>query len=341
MNGDAVIRVQGLGRRFGDFDAVKDVTFDVRPGEIFGYLGANGAGKSTTIRILCGLLAPTSGSATVAGLDVGRDPDGVKRRIGYMSQKFSLYPDLTVEENLDFFGGAYGLSGRRLHERIDEVVAEVGLTAIRRSMTSSLPGGWQQRVALANALLHDPALLFLDEPTAGVDPASRREFLGLVRRRVRAGSTVFLTTHYMDEAENCDRIAIIDTGKIVALDTPGVLKHGVGGDIITLRSADSVKTVAELREMFSLEASIKPVPADTSGPAGDRIYLEVPNGRTLLPQILRSLVTEILSVTVREPTLDDVFLSLTGRQIREESVDKTDAMKMRIRRRRAQRGAGH
>jgi ABC-2 type transport system ATP-binding protein len=234
---DAIV-VEGLGRRFGAFHAVRDVSFAVARGEIFGYLGANGAGKSTTIRILCGLLAPTAGRASVAGVDVAADPEGVKRRIGYMSQKFSLYPDLTVAENLDFFGGAYGFSGRELRRRIDAIVGETDLAALRDAATHSLPAGLQQRVALANALLHDPELLFLDEPTAGVDPASRREFLALVRRRVRRGVTVFLTTHYMDEAEYCGRVGMMVDGRLAALGTPAELKQRfVPGEAWSVRTA--------------------------------------------------------------------------------------------------------
>ena len=246
--GDTIV-VEELGRRFGDFQAVRDVSFAVHRGEIFGYLGANGAGKSTTIRILCGLLAPTHGRARVAGVDVAADPEGVKRRIGYMSQKFSLYPDLTVEENLDFFGGAYGLSGRKLASRIDEVVAEVGLEAQRRAQTRSLPGGWQQRAALAGSLIHDPEILFLDEPTAGVDPSSRREFLALVRRRVRRGVTVFLTTHYMDEAEYCGRVGLMVDGRLATLGTPAELKaRHVPGTAFAVRSASRAEMLVALRD---------------------------------------------------------------------------------------------
>ncbi|NMC70535.1 MAG: ABC transporter ATP-binding protein [Myxococcales bacterium] len=234
---DAIV-AERLGRRFGDFHAVRDVSFAVARGEIFGYLGANGAGKSTTIRMLCGLLAPTAGRAAVAGIDIAADPEGVKRRIGYMSQKFSLYPDLTVAENLDFFGGAYGFSGRELRRRIDAILEETGLRASRDEPTRSLPAGRQQRVALANALLHDPDLLFLDEPTAGVDPLARREFLALVRRRVRRGATVFLTTHYLEEAEYCGRVGLMVDGRLAALGTPAQLKERfVPGRIWSVRTA--------------------------------------------------------------------------------------------------------
>jgi len=219
-----VIEVRDLTKRFGDFTAVDRVSFEVRAGEILGYLGANGAGKSTTIRMLCGLLEPTAGSAVVAGVDVGRHPQKVKRLIGYMSQKFSLYLDLSAAENLDFFGGAQGLAGRRLHARGQAVLEQVGLFAHRDTRTGDLPGGWRQRLALACAILHEPHLLFLDEPTAGVDPVSRRSFWQLVRGLARAGTTVLVTTHYMDEAEYCDRVGLMVDGRLAALDTPAALK---------------------------------------------------------------------------------------------------------------------
>jgi ABC-2 type transport system ATP-binding protein len=219
-----VIEVRDLTRRFGTFTAVDRVTFEVRQGEILGYLGANGAGKSTTIRMLCGLLAPTAGAAVVAGVDIGRHPQKVKRLIGYMSQKFSLYLDLTAMENLDFFGGAQGLAGKRLKARSRAVLEQVGLLEHRDARTGDLPGGWRQRLALACAILHEPQLLFLDEPTAGVDPVSRRSFWQLVRTLVRQGTTVLVTTHYMDEAEYCDRVGLMVDGRLAALDTPAALK---------------------------------------------------------------------------------------------------------------------
>ena len=219
-----VIQVRELTRRFGSFTAVDRVSFEVQEGEILGYLGANGAGKSTTIRMLCGLLEPTAGTAVVAGVDVGRDPRKVKRLIGYMSQKFSLYLDLTAMENLDFFGGAQGLAGRRLKARSQAVLEQVGLYEHRDARTGDLPGGWRQRLALACAILHEPKLLFLDEPTAGVDPVSRRSFWQLVRDLVRQGTTVLVTTHYMDEAEYCDRVGLMVDGRLAALDTPAALK---------------------------------------------------------------------------------------------------------------------
>jgi ABC-2 type transport system ATP-binding protein len=299
------ITVTALGRTFGDFHAVRDVTFSVRRGEIFGYLGANGAGKSTTIRILCGLLVPTSGRAVVADADVARDPEAVKRRIGYMSQRFSLYPDLTVRENLDFFGGAYGLSGRRLRDRIDAVLAEVGLARQRDAITGSLPGGWQQRVALGNSLLHDPDILFLDEPTAGVDPASRREFLALVRRRARAGATVFLTTHYLDEAEYCERIGLMVAGRLVALGTSAELKERhVRGRVVLVRTS----TPAALRAALLGRTGV--LAAQTWG-SGVRLRIDT----SLSPAALSTEVAALDASATLEPaeaSLDDVFAAVAG-----------------------------
>lgn len=222
---DAVIEVSHLTKRFGEFVAVGDVSFHVERGEIFGWLGANGAGKSTTIRMLCGLLAPTEGSATVAGADIGREPERVKRAIGYMSQKFSLYHDLEARQNLEFFGGVYGLRGAPLRARIDEMLERVQMRELASTRTGDLPGGLRQRLALASALLHRPGIVFLDEPTAGVDPASRREFWSLIREIAHDGTTVLVTTHYMDEAEYCARIGMMVAGKLVALDTPSALKR--------------------------------------------------------------------------------------------------------------------
>jgi ABC-2 type transport system ATP-binding protein len=222
--GEAIISVRDLSVRFGDFTAVNRVHFEVSKAEIFGYLGANGAGKSTTIKVLCGLLRPTSGEALIAGIDVRRYPEQVKARIGYMSQKFSLYSDLTVRENLTFFGGIHGFGGTELRRRIDATLEEIEMCDHAGELTAELPGGWLQRVALGNALLHGPEVLFLDEPTAGVDPASRRHFMAIVRRRVASGVTVFLTTHYLDEAEYCERIGLMVQGRLVALDSPEALK---------------------------------------------------------------------------------------------------------------------
>jgi ABC-2 type transport system ATP-binding protein len=225
--GGPAIVVEHLTRRFGAFTAVDDVSFDVRRGEVFGFLGSNGAGKSTTIRILCGLLRPTSGRAEVGGIDVARDPERVKRQIGYMSQRFSLYELLTVDQNIRFYGGLYGLKGDRLARRRAFALEMASLVGREHLLARTLSGGWRQRLALGCALLHEPPILFLDEPTGGVDPVSRRDFWRLIDDLAQAGTTVLVTTHYLDEAERCDRVAIIHGGRIVALGATGELKRAL------------------------------------------------------------------------------------------------------------------
>jgi ABC-2 type transport system ATP-binding protein len=251
------IEVTKLRRTFGSFIAVDDVTFHVERGEIFGYLGANGAGKSTTIRMLCGLLTPTSGVAQVAGCALGHDSTLLRSRIGYMSQKFSLYLDLTVEANIEFFGGAYGLYGKALRKRRDEILERIELTEYRGATTADLPSGMRQRLALGTALLHRPEIVFLDEPTAGVDPSARRMFWTLIRELAKAGTTVFVTTHYMDEAEYCARIGLMVAGKLVALDAPDALKRKwVPGSVIALHEQELQTVRARLEAVpgiFAIE----------------------------------------------------------------------------------------
>lgn len=227
MSEPAVV-IEGLVKRFGDFTAVDHVTLEVGRGEIFGFLGPNGAGKSTAIRILCGLLAPTEGRAVVNGFDVARDPESVKSRIGYMSQKFSLYDDLTVEENIEFFSGVYGVAREAREARKQVALSMAGLEERRSAMTRLLPGGWKQRLALGCAILHEPPVLFLDEPTSGVDPIARRMFWDLIYKLSGQGHTVFVSTHYMDEAEYCHRLALMYRGKVVALGSPVELKQAAG-----------------------------------------------------------------------------------------------------------------
>jgi ABC-2 type transport system ATP-binding protein len=223
--GEYAVLTRGLTRRFGDFTAVDEVDLSVRSGEIFGFLGANGAGKTTTIRMLCGLLIPSDGEAWVDGLAVSRKADEVKRRIGYMSQRFSLYTDLSLEQNMRFYAGVYGLSRQEMSERIEEHMVRLNLTGYRRKRPSELPLGYRQRLALGCSVLHRPRILFLDEPTGGVDPAARRTFWDLIYEMADRGATVFVTTHYMDEAEYCGRISIMDRGRIVALGSPHELKR--------------------------------------------------------------------------------------------------------------------
>ncbi|RPJ43333.1 MAG: ABC transporter ATP-binding protein [Candidatus Latescibacterota bacterium] len=224
------VLARGLTRRFGSFTAVDRIDLAVAPGEIFGFLGANGAGKTTAIRMFCGLLLPTEGEAWVSGLPVATASERIKKRIGYMSQKFSLYDDLTIEQNLRFSGGIYGMSRSAVDERGAALLRRLGLDEHRRRLTGSLPLGYQQRLALGSAALHDPAVLFLDEPTGGVDPVARREFWDLIYETADAGTTVFVTTHYMDEAEYCGRVSIMVDGKIVALGSPAELKSKTGAD---------------------------------------------------------------------------------------------------------------
>lgn len=220
-----VIRTDKLTKRFGDFIATNEITFEVRAGEIFGFLGANGAGKTTAMRMLCGLSSPTSGSAQIAGFDIYRETEQIKKNIGYMSQKFSLYDDLTVQENISFFGGIYGLSDKDIRQKGEELINRLGLRTEAKKLVSSLPLGWKQKLSFSVAVLHDPKIVFLDEPTGGVDPVTRRQFWDLIYAAADKGVTIFVTTHYMDEAEYCNRISIMVDGKIQALDTPKNLKE--------------------------------------------------------------------------------------------------------------------
>ena len=225
MPGQNVIEVENLVKKFGTFVANDNLSFNVGKGEIFGFLGANGAGKTTAIKILCGLLAPTSGKARVAGFDVYHQPDKIKQNIGYMSQKFSLYEDLTVKENFRFYGGIYGLSKKQIDERIQQLLGRLNLLHLLDESTSALPLGWKQKLAFSLAIIHHPSIVFLDEPTGGVDPITRRQFWDMIYETASGGITVFVTTHYMDEAEYCQRVSIMVDGRIEALDTPAMLKQ--------------------------------------------------------------------------------------------------------------------
>lgn len=225
-----IIQTKNLTKMFGDFTAVNTITFEVKKGEIFGFLGANGAGKTTAMKMLIGISIPTSGEATIADFDVYKDPEEIKKNIGYMSQKFSLYDDLTVKENITFFGGIYGLSRDKIKEKRCQLVEELGLQEVVNELVSSLPLGWKQKLAFSVALIHDPKIIFLDEPTGGVDPITRRQFWEMIYKTAHNGTTVFVTTHYMDEAEYCDRVSIMVDGKIEALDTPKKLKEQFKAD---------------------------------------------------------------------------------------------------------------
>ena len=303
------IEVRQLTRRFGAFTAVDDLSFEVRQGEIFGFLGSNGAGKSTTIRMLCGLLRPTSGSARVGGIDVGRDPERVKRRIGYMSQRFSLYENLTVDENIRFFGGVYGLDRDRLAARREFVLEMAGLRGRESTLTRTLSGGWRQRLALGCAILHEPPIVFLDEPTGGVDPLSRRRFWRLIDGLSQAGVAVLVTTHYLDEAEHCHRIAIIQAGTLAALGTVSELKQTFAG-----RPIVEVHATPPVEAMNALDAMPEVEKTSIFGTAVHAV-LRTPQADTAaIAARLRTAGLDVASCDLVEPSLEDVFLDVAERK---------------------------
>jgi ABC-2 type transport system ATP-binding protein len=305
MSAPSAITVRDLTRRFGDFVAVDRVSFDVGQGEIFGFLGANGAGKSTTIRMLCGLLKPTAGSATVGGVDVNRDPEGVKHRIGYMSQKFSLYERLTVDQNIEFFGGLYGLDRGRRAARRRYVIEMAGLEGREQARARDLAGGYRQRLALGCAILHEPPILFLDEPTGGVDPVSRRQFWRLIDELSESGVTILVTTHYLDEAEHCQRLAIIHAGRLAAIGTTRELKH-VFADrpVVEIQSSNSVAAMRALESMPEVEK------CSLFGTAVHAVLKPNLVGHERLGARLGSLGLDVLSVGTVQPSLEDVFLDV-------------------------------
>ncbi|MBI2835127.1 MAG: ABC transporter ATP-binding protein [Acidobacteria bacterium] len=302
------IAVRDLTRKFGDFIAVDRISFDVKQGEIFGFLGSNGAGKSTTIRMLCGLLAPTSGSATVGGVDIRRDPEGVKRRIGYMSQRFSLYEQLTVNQNITFYGVIYGLGGAALDERRRYVLDLGRLGGLENVRARDLAGGWRQRLALGCAILHEPSIIFLDEPTGGVDPLSRRQFWRLIDDLSAAGTTILVTTHYLDEAEHCHRLALIHAGRLAAIGTSAELREVFSGrPVLEVQASQPVEVMRALETFEDVEKTSlfgMSVHAVLSAPDVD------PAG---LADRLRLLGLEVTSIERVHPSLEDVFLDVVER----------------------------
>lgn len=304
----AAIDVRGLSRRFGDFVAVDDLSFGVKPGEIFGFLGANGAGKSTTIRMLCGLLRPSAGTALVGGIDVAKDPEGVKRRIGYMSQKFSLYELLTVDQNIQFFGGIYGLTGARFAARRAFVLDMAGLQSREDTLTRDLPGGWRQRLALGCAILHEPPIVFLDEPTGGVDPLSRRQFWDLIDRMSESGTTVLVTTHYLDEAEHCHRIAIIQAGRLAALGTATELKQ-----VFRDRPIIEVQATQPVAAMEALDALPDVEKTSLFGTSVHAVLRSAADAEQVVTSALARAHIEFRGVTRVTPSLEDVFLDVVER----------------------------
>ncbi len=318
-NGKAVV-VRDLEKRFGNFMAVNRVSFEVEKGEIFGFLGPNGAGKSTTIRILCGLLTPTKGSGTVGGFDIQREAEKIKAHIGYMSQKFSLYEDLTVEENINFYSGIYNISEMKKKERKEWVLRMADLLDHRHSRTALLSGGWKQRLALGCAILHEPPIIFLDEPTSGVDPISRRRFWDLIYELSGKGVTVFVTTHYMDEAEYCDRIGLIYRGELIALGSPEVLKsEQMPEDVLECLCGRPQEALFVLEHIPGVkEAAL----------FGKGLHLVVEKAETVLDTIRQTLMTqgfEVSSLEKIRPSLEDVFVSLI------EARDRAEAPQIEVR----------
>ncbi len=299
----AAVSVESLTRRFGDFVAVDNISLKVDKGEIFGFLGPNGAGKSTTIKMLCGLLLPTGGTGSVGGHDIMKESEEIKKNIGYMSQKFSLYDDLTAEENIRFFSGIYGVKGDRKRERMEWALELAGLKDRRTTLTKTLPGGHKQRLALGCAILHEPPIIFLDEPTSGVDPVSRRKFWDLIYEMSQGGTTVFVTTHYMDEADYCDRLALIYRGKIIAGGTPNELKQKhMTHDVLEI-DVDRVVDAMEALNRGGIDAAI----------FGSLLHVTVRDSRLEIPRIRKILTVGRFSINRIEriiPSLEDVFVTL-------------------------------
>jgi len=312
MSNKHIIEIEHLVKKYADLAAVNDISFTVDQGEIFGLLGPNGAGKTTAINILCTLAKPTSGKASINGFDVTHQRSQVRQCIGLVFQDPSLDDRLNALENLEFHSRVYNIPAPVRKERIEQVLRMVELWERRRGVVKTFSGGMKRRLEIARGLLHRPKVLFLDEPTLGLDPQTRRrlwDFILDLRRE--EGTTVFLTTHYMDEAEYADRIAIMDHGEIIALDKPQALKSAVGGDMISLNTADNERAQAELRERYHIEAS-----RDDE----EHITFEIANGDRFIPVLIKEFATNIVSVSLRRPTLDDVFLKLTGHRLRDEAV---------------------
>jgi ABC-2 type transport system ATP-binding protein len=314
----AAVVAESLGRRFGDFAAVRDVSFTVAEGEAFGFLGPNGAGKSTTINMLCTLLRPTSGQARIAGLDVAQQPLQVRQQIGLVFQDTTLDDYLTAAENLRFHAELYGVEPKIREQRLDAVLEMVGLDDRRDDLVGDFSGGMKRRLEIARGLIHSPRVLFLDEPTVGLDPQTRAhiwEYINELRRREQI--TIFLTTHYMDEAEHCDRIAIVDHGSLVAIDSPDALKATIGKDRIELHVDDAEATISELATRFGIEARL----------AEGVVVFQVAGGEQFVPRLFAELEQPIRSIRVARPSLDDVFMTYTGRTIRDAEASVGERMR--------------
>jgi ABC-2 type transport system ATP-binding protein len=315
----SAIEVSSLTKKYGDIEAVRGIDFEVATGETFGFLGPNGAGKSTTIKILCTLADPTSGTARVAGYDVVRNRDTVRRNIGLVFQDTTLDSYLTGEQNLRFHADLYGVPKQAFQPRLRQVLEMVGLWDRRGSVVSTYSGGMQRRLEIARGLLHAPRVLFLDEPTVGLDPQTRVSIWEYINElKQREDITIFLTTHYMDEAENCDRIAIIDHGKIVAIDTPEALKASIGEDRVQITTADDDVAIVQLRDRFGIDAAVHE----------HLVTFSVASGEQFVPRLFAELPVAIRSVSVSRPSLDDVFMSYTGKTIRDAEASIGDRNRM-------------
>lgn len=304
QNNEIAVHVDNLEKRFGAFTAVNKISFEVKRGEIFGFLGPNGAGKSTTIRMLCGILTPTSGEGTVGGFNIMKDQELIKQNIGYMSQKFSLYDDLTVEENIEFYSGIYKLSKKDKEERMEEVIRQAGIEEFRKNLTRALSGGWKQRLALGCAILHRPKMIFLDEPTSGVDPITRANFWAIIKNMASQGVTVFVTTHYMDEAENCNRMTLIYKGTIIAIGTPEEMKTEVMKDEIL---EITVPDAEEWTERLKNTPGVKDAALFSAS-----VHTVVESSKAAIPLIesmLKKAGVKNYAVKKVKPSLEDVFVS--------------------------------
>jgi ABC-2 type transport system ATP-binding protein len=317
-----IIQVENLVKRFGNITAVNDISFDVEEGTIFGFLGPNGAGKTTTINILCTLLSPTSGRTLIAGHDCMKEPSRVRTAIGIVFQDTTLDKDLTAYENLVFHAYLYAVPKTEMKERVNDALKFVDLYDRKNDLVKKFSGGMKRRLEVARGLIHRPRVLFLDEPTLGLDPQSRTnlwEFITELPKRHTV--TIFMTTHYMEEAEVCDRIAIIDNGKIIALDTPEELKKTVGGDVVSIMTTDNESARYDIEHAFRMNVSEKE----------NALYMTCSRGDTCIPELIRTLGEKVLSVRIQRPTLNDVFLKLTGKTIREEEASGTDSVRESIR----------
>ena len=317
-----MISVHGLEKSYGEIDAVRGIDFDVAAGETYGFLGPNGAGKSTTIGMLCTLVRPTGGSATVAGHDNVLERDDVRRNIGLVFQDTTLDGYLTAEQNLRLHAELYGVPRELIAPRMHQVLDMVGLWERRGSRVNTFSGGMKRRLEIARGFLHSPRVLFLDEPTIGLDPQTRHNIWAYIRDlKRREDITIFLTTHYMDEAEYCDRIAIMDNGSIIVVDTPQALKASVGKDRVQIRTADDERAIAEIGERFGIEATI----------AEGQVIFGVPEGEAFVPKLFATLDVPIEAVSVSRPSLDDVFMSYTGTTIRDAEASSTDRARITAR----------